>query len=474
MKTLNLLFVLLSLSLLSVSCEKVECFPEEMYGDEHLDVEAIPTLEGSEIVELEDALVNATSDSELEERGGTLIHSASYIGNQGQWVLIPFNRVSFPNPELEKIRAVVTPYTGSVTLYMYGYDPTVAAPWRRIRRSTGSPVQEATMRTTDLMTQARNETRGYVAVYMHTNNVRFKLDLFIMDVDCQEYPSIEPIVTLEYNPVCGCDGSEYANPSSAFAAGVTAYIPGSCNNNNIICNLDTGLGETKICDDFEGYDMGLDLDPQAAHWEVWPGGSDARLIELQGGGPGVGGFTERYMELYTFQAIRSDVLLKLGNANSGIHRVAWKMLVTQGKSAYFNIQRFETAGTEFGEQFFFYDNGIASIRFGNSTITSFRYTQGQWIDMELIVDLDARRYTLVMDGAYRITWTNPYGSKSLGAIDFFAYGNNPLFSVDDVCYEANLSRNPYGTSANAPEQVELEEGEFLPTLDKTKQDEPNM
>ena len=194
-----------------------------------------------------------------------------------------------------------------------------------------------------------------------------------------------------------------------------------------------------INDDFESYDLGA-LGPQADHWTTWSGD--------EGGaedGNVVSNASSSGTQSIFFQGAAGggpqDVVLLLGDRDTGMYLLNWNMLVADGANAYFNLQRTTTPGQEFALEVLFDTSGVGGLFVGTDGPFLFEYPQGEWFDVRFVIDTDNDVVTLFIAGNFVYTWplswisndTNGMG-PAFGAVDFYDLDGFTFFWVDDVYF----------------------------------------
>lgn len=247
-----------------------------------------------EVIELEWKQV--PTESANSRSATTLEYQAIYNVSAGNWQHLYYPKVQLPDPTVWRVDVEVRPISGDPDLYIYGYDNHAASPWRYVRSSGngGLTTERTSYRASGLKSI---EEYMYMSVYGYTN-ARYEILISFTTVDCVEYPTANQFVTLEYNPVCGCDGNEYGNPSSAFVNGVTSWTMGPCNSvNGLWRNIDAntrGITKMRISNNARTIHLYGACSPTDCDWETEVLTYDGRCYSAKY----EHGFATRYIKLH--------------------------------------------------------------------------------------------------------------------------------------------------------------------------------
>lgn len=188
--------------------------------------------------------------------------------------------------------------------------------------------------------------------------------------------------------------------------------------------------------DFEGFNAGdyvAVVDPE--HFTTWsnaPGGSEDAMISTEAAASGtksvkVDGTT--------------DLVWKLGNKTSGSFNVKFNYMVPEGMAGYYNVQHYEQPGTEWAHEIYFDNNGTGYLNGGGANAATFTYTQGEWIAVENIIDLNAAWAQIYFDGVliheydFNLQAQGEAGTNMLGGVNFYAGASTGMTSTyffDDI------------------------------------------
>ncbi|MBX2815176.1 MAG: hypothetical protein KTR24_04235 [Saprospiraceae bacterium] len=175
-----------------------------------------------------------------------------------------------------------------------------------------------------------------------------------------------------------------------------------------------------------------------AHWSKWS--QEAGQAELQTYSWG------KVLKMQYKDYLNPDVVYHPQNIDSGSVHMAWQMYVGEGSTAYFNMQKNQEFGKEFGAQVYFNQDREGRLEINNREI-AFAYTQGQWMEIELDIDADRDQVNFSIQGtriaSWPLTWSarTPEGSLRFIGINFYNVDRNSRFWLDDFCLSRKGSGN---------------------------------
>lgn len=205
---------------------------------------------------------------------------------------------------------------------------------------------------------------------------------------------------------------------------------------------------TSIYDDFDSYRPGQYLSSESSGlWTTWTNGpgtpEDTYVTNLNSFSP------NNSIELVSGGVV--DVVLPLGNENSGSWTLSFMMLVEEGYGAYFNLLHyFSAAASNWAAQFYFNAGGDGYITVGGGLTdlgTNFVYPTGEWFEVKVNIDVDGDLAELYFDNAAVYDWTWSEGStgvsSTIAALNLYP---NAEDLEPDSYFVDNVSFNEFGLS----------------------------
>jgi len=185
---------------------------------------------------------------------------------------------------------------------------------------------------------------------------------------------------------------------------------------------------TIACQDFE--QLTQSTFENDAHWTRWS--ADAGNAELQTYTWG------KVIKMQYNESDNPDVVYHPITLDRGVHRISWDMYVGENNSAYFNMQKQEEIGREFGAQFYF-DQDLSGRVQINGRDLPFTYAQNQWLEVAIEIDVENNLASLQLDSEeianWPLTWSarSEQGSRQIAGINFYAVDSESRFWLDDFC-----------------------------------------
>ena len=214
---------------------------------------------------------------------------------------------------------------------------------------------------------------------------------------------------------------------------------------------------TSIYDDFDSYRPGQYLSSESGGlWTTWanaPGTpEDTYVTNLNSFSP------NNSIQLVSGGVV--DVVLPLGNQNSGSWTTSFMMLIEEGYGAYFNLLHyFSAAASNWAAQFYFNAGGTGYLTVGGGLTdpgTNFVYPTGEWFEVKVNIDIDGDFAELYFNNGVVYNWTWSEGStgvsSTIAALNLYP---NAQDSEPDSYFVDNVSFNEYGLNVVELDNIPL-------------------
>ncbi len=205
-------------------------------------------------------------------------------------------------------------------------------------------------------------------------------------------------------------------------------VPGACAGAGVI-----------FCDDLEAYDPTMPLGPASVWWSTWSGTEGGAEDGIVSTDQPYNGAQSMLIEGDNVDGGTQDVILALGDLNTGRYEFSFWMYVPADSGAYYNIlHAFPPTNGDYAFQVDFSPDGNVYLDAGAADAAVVPYTHDAWFQVHHTIDLDNDWIGLSIGDSPIYQW--PYswttftqaGLGVLSTVDFFPISDVYKFYVDDV------------------------------------------
>jgi hypothetical protein len=191
---------------------------------------------------------------------------------------------------------------------------------------------------------------------------------------------------------------------------------------------------SNFCDNFEKYSPTTFIN-RAPCWTTWSGASQGQEL-----GYIIGDGSNQCMRIEGRGASNQNMILKLGNRNTGNYRIDFGMRVLSSKRGYFTLMQGTGNQASHSCQVILYNNGTGTVKHGTGE-THFYYPHNNaagWFKVSLMVDVDGDKASLMFNDSHAATWkySERVGTsgtmKQLAALNFTAMDPGYLYDIDEI------------------------------------------
>jgi hypothetical protein len=269
--------------------------------------------------------------------------------------------------------------------------------------------------------------------------------------------------SISYAPVANVPAPTLSHSDSTVVNGTTywyyvtaVYSGGESGPSNVVSATPVAP-LVEFFDNFDSYTAGTRLVVQnPTDWQTWTGPS----------GTGEDPFVTNVRAYSGSNSVvvvqNNDFVKTFGSVTTGKWRMSFRMFIPPARAGYFNTMAgFRPNTNNWGMQVFFNTNGNGTIDADGQSSASFSYAQGQWLPVEVVVNLNIDSAYFYLNNVLIRQWQwtrGTFGTGSplrLDANNFYGATANDSMYVDDYRFIQDTTTVSVGEGSHIPETFAL-------------------